>query len=149
MKLLLAVDASSASQATISEVASRPWPAGTEVRVLSAVELRLSALQAAFEIPALDAGHLEAQRTAAMEQTEAAIDTARKILEDAGLQTSPSVSVLAASPKEIILQEAAAWPADLIVLGSHGSSGLTRFLLGSTSEAVATHAACSVEVIRG
>ena len=53
-----------------------------------------------------------------------------------------------ASPKEIILQEAAEWPADLIVLGSHGNSGLTRFLLGSTSEAVATHAPCSVEVIR-
>jgi nucleotide-binding universal stress UspA family protein len=149
LKVLLAVDGSEGSRHAAESLAARPWPAGTEVRVLSAVELRLSALQAAFEIPALDAGHLEAQRAAAMERTEAVIDAARKILEDAGLQTSPSVSVLAASPKEIILQEAAAWPADLIVLGSHGSSGLTRFLLGSTSESVATHSVCSVEVIRG
>jgi len=73
---------------------------------------------------------------------------ARKTLEAAGLTTSESISVLVASPKEIILQEAAEWPADMIVLGSHGSSGLSRFLLGSTSEAVATHATCSVEVIR-
>jgi nucleotide-binding universal stress UspA family protein len=106
-------------------------------------------LQVAFEIPALDAAHLETQRAAAMERTENAIDFARKTLENAGLRTSQSISVLVDSPKEIILQEAAGWPADLIVLGSHGSSGLSRFLLGSTSEAVATHAACSVEVIRG
>jgi len=68
--------------------------------------------------------------------------------EAAGLTTSESISVLAASPKELILQEAAEWAADLIVLGSHGSSGLSRFLIGSTSETVATHAACSVEVVR-
>jgi nucleotide-binding universal stress UspA family protein len=148
LKVLLAVDGSEGSRRAAESLAARPWPAGTEVQVLSSVELRLSALQAAFEIPALDSGHLEAQRAEAIERAEAVIDTARKILEDTGLRTSPSISVLAASPKEIILQEAAAWPAGLIVLGSHGSSGLTRFLLGSTSEAVATHAACSVEVIR-
>ncbi len=149
LKLLLAVDGSAGSRHAAESLAARPWPAGTEIKVLSAVELGLSALQAAFEIPALDAAHLETQRAAAMERTENAIDSARKTLEAAGLRTSESISVLVASPKEIILQEAAAWPADLIVLGSHGSSGLSRFLLGSTSEAVATHAACSVEVIRG
>ena len=148
LKLLLAVDGSEGSRHAAESVAARPWPEGTEVRVLSAVELGLSALQAAFEIPGLDAPHLEAQRASAMERTENAVDTARKILEAAGLRTSPAISVLVASPKEIILQEAAEWPADLIVLGSHGNSGLTRFLLGSTSEAVATHAPCSVEVIR-
>ena len=146
--VLLAVDNSEGSRHAAESLAARPWPEGTEIKVLSAVELVLSALQAAFEIPSLDAGHLETQRAAAMERTENAIDSARKTLEAAGLRTSQSISVLVASPKEIVLQEAAAWPADLIVLGSHGSSGLSRFLLGSTSEAVATHAACSVEVIR-
>jgi nucleotide-binding universal stress UspA family protein len=84
-----------------------------------------------------------------MERAEDAIDSARTTLEAAGLTTSESVSVLVASPKEIILQEAAEWPADWIVLGSNGHGALDRFLLGSTSEAVATHAPCSVEVIRG
>ena len=108
----------------------------------------MSALQAAFEIPSLDTAHLEKQRAAAMKRTEDAIDSARKTLEAAGLTTSESISVLVATPKEIILQEAAEWGADLIVVGSHGHGGLDRFLLGSTSETVATHAACSVEVIR-
>jgi nucleotide-binding universal stress UspA family protein len=34
------------------------------------------------------------------------------------------------------------------VLGSHGRSKLDRFLLGSTSEFVATHAGCPVLVVR-
>ena len=148
LKVLLAVDGSEGSRHAAESLAARPWPAGTEIRVLSAVELGLSALQAAFEIPAFDTTHLESQRAAAMQRTEDAIDSARKTLEAAGLTTSESISVLVASPKEIILQEAAAWPADWIVVGSHGSGGLSRFLLGSTSETVATHAACSVEVVR-
>lgn len=148
LKVLLAVDVSAASQYAAESLAARPWPAGTEIRVLSAVELGMSALQGAFEIPAFDAKHLETQRAAAMKRTEDAIDAARKTLEAAGLATSESISVLDQAPKEIILQEAAAWPADWIVLGSHGSSGLSRFLIGSTSETVATHAACSVEVVR-
>jgi nucleotide-binding universal stress UspA family protein len=36
----------------------------------------------------------------------------------------------------------------LIILGSHGYSGLQRFLLGSVSHAVAAHAHCSVEIVR-
>jgi nucleotide-binding universal stress UspA family protein len=147
LKVLLAVDGSEGSRQAVESAAARPWPARTEIRVLSAVELGLSLLQAAFEIPALDS-HLEAQRAAAMQRTEDAIDAARKTLEAAGLTTSESISVLAASPKEIILQEAADWPADWIVLGSHGSSGLSRFLVGSTSETVVAHASCSVEVVR-
>ncbi len=147
-KILLAIDDSEGSRVAVESVAARPWPAGAEIRVLSAVELGMSALQGAFEIPSLDAKHLETQRAAAMKRTEDTIDSARKTLEAAGLATSESISVLTQPPKEIILEEAAAWPADWIVLGSHGSSGLSRFLIGSTSETVATHAPCSVEVVR-
>lgn len=147
-RVLLAVDGSEGSRDAVALAAAHPWSAGTEFRVLSVVDLGLSALQAAFEIPGLDAANLEAQRAAAMQRTEEAIDSARRVLEAAGWQTSPSISVLVASPKEVILEEAATWPADLIVLGSHGHRGLDRFLLGSTSEAVATHAHCSVAVMR-
>ncbi len=148
LKVLLAVDGSEGSRHATEALAARPWPTGTEIRVFSVVELGMSALQASFEIPAFDTEHLESQRAEAMKRTEEAIDWALKILEATGLTTSESISVLAATPKELILQEAAEWPADWIVLGSHGSSGLSRFLIGSTSETVATHATCSVEVIR-
>ena len=48
-----------------------------------------------------------------------------------------------------ILDFAADWRPDVIVLGSHGRRGLDRFLLGSVSEGVVCHADCSVEVVRG
>jgi nucleotide-binding universal stress UspA family protein len=47
-----------------------------------------------------------------------------------------------------ILDIASEWQADLIVIGSHGRKGLSRFLLGSVAESVARHARCSVWIVR-
>jgi len=38
--------------------------------------------------------------------------------------------------------------ADLILLGSHGYTGLKRWLMGSVAQFVVGHAKCSVEVVR-
>jgi nucleotide-binding universal stress UspA family protein len=56
--------------------------------------------------------------------------------------------VMEGQPKEIILDIATHWHADLIVMGSHGRRGLPRLLLGSISQAVLAHAPCSVAIIR-
>jgi nucleotide-binding universal stress UspA family protein len=48
----------------------------------------------------------------------------------------------------VIVEEASTWSADLIVMGSHGYTGLTRLLLGSVASYVVNHAPCSVEVAR-
>jgi nucleotide-binding universal stress UspA family protein len=50
--------------------------------------------------------------------------------------------------REKIIDAAEEWGADLIVVGSHGRSGIPRFLLGSVAEFVARHAKCSVEIVR-
>ena len=76
------------------------------------------------------------------------MSSAESILDGAGIEASSTMAVPAATPKELILSEAAEWGADLIVVGSHGRRGINRFLLGSVSEAVALHANCSVEIIR-
>jgi nucleotide-binding universal stress UspA family protein len=47
-----------------------------------------------------------------------------------------------------IVKSAKEWPADVIVLGSHGRTGVARVFLGSVAEAVLRHAPCSVLVIR-
>jgi len=91
---------------------------------------------------------METLRSEAMKRSQEAIMAAEQILTDVGLQASGTVSVLLASPKEIIPDEASRCGADLIVVGSHGRRGINRFLLGSISEAVAIHTDCSVEVIR-
>jgi universal stress protein A len=45
-------------------------------------------------------------------------------------------------------EAASSLPADLMVVGSHGRSGLGRVLLGSVAERVVRHAPCPVLVIR-
>jgi nucleotide-binding universal stress UspA family protein len=51
-------------------------------------------------------------------------------------------------PAEEILNEAENTNPDLIVLGNKGTSGLARFLLGSTAERIVRYAKCSVLVVR-
>lgn len=57
-------------------------------------------------------------------------------------------SVVSGSPREVIVDEAKEWGADLIVVGSHGYGFWDRMLLGSVSDAVIHHAPCSVLVVR-
>jgi len=52
------------------------------------------------------------------------------------------------SPAEAIVRRAAAWNADLIVVGSHGRKGILRALLGSVAENVVRLAHCAVLVSR-
>ncbi len=74
------------------------------------------------------------------------VKNAAERLRSAGFDASTSVRE--GDPKMVILDCATEWRADLIVVGSHGRKGVTRFLLGSVSEAVARHAYCSVEIVR-
>ena len=48
-----------------------------------------------------------------------------------------------------ITEAAKALGADLIVIGTHGYTGIKRALLGSTAEKVVRHAPCPVLVVRG
>ncbi len=51
-------------------------------------------------------------------------------------------------PAEAALREAAGWPADLVIIGSHGRDGVIRVLLGSVAETIVRHAPCPVLVIK-
>ena len=52
------------------------------------------------------------------------------------------------NPAEQIINVAREWKADLIVVGTHSRHGISRLLLGSTAEAIARRAQCSVLVVR-
>ena len=51
-------------------------------------------------------------------------------------------------PASEIVRTAEEWPADMIVIGSHGRHGIQRALLGSVAEEVMRHAPCPVLVVR-
>ena len=145
MKVLLAIDGSAHSSAALDEVASRQWPLGTEIEVLTIVHSTTPLLlDPAFVLAAAHADTTQVLRKGAPELLASA---AARIKHD-----HPTLAVttktLEGPPRELIVQEAARWGADLIVLGSHGHGPLRQALLGSVATGVAADAACAVEIIR-
>jgi len=147
MKIILATDGSPCSEAAVMEVARRPFPEDSEVRIISA-----------FEPPApltsepwlSSTSYFEEVERIEHEQARAAVEQAAARLRE-GQQNGElriTTQVLRGSPKRVIVEEAERWGADLIVVGSHGLKSWERLLLGSVSQTVALHAPCSVEVVR-
>jgi nucleotide-binding universal stress UspA family protein len=146
VRVLLAVDGSECSEAAINEVAARSWPAGTEIRVITALELPLAPTSETWALPP---DYFDKLDQAVREHAEAIKDAAILKLASCSIPaTKITGNILPGSPKAVILEEAERWDADLIVLGSHGYGLWQRFLLGSVSQAVVSHAKCSVEVVR-
>ncbi len=146
MKILLAVDGSASSQAAVASVAARPWPTGSEIKILAVAELHIIPTQ---EFGMLPPSYYDSAADAAHTLAQAAIKAAWEVIQQrttTGLTVTTDIKTGFA--KSVILDEAEKWGADLVVLGSHGYKGLQRFLLGSISQAVATHAPCSVEIVR-
>lgn len=150
MNILLATDGTEFSQAAVHSVAARPWPVGTVFQLLSVEDLVVmhADVQAGYPASLYPPGVL--QELLAVERTRVAkaLAAANEILSKAGLKTTARQPLPLGDPRSVILDSAEIWPADLIVLGSHGRRGMDRLLLGSVAESVAVHAHCSVEVIR-
>lgn len=150
MKVLLATDGSECSLAAVNSVVARAWPGGTVFKVVSVEELIV------FETPIgasplasiYPSTLLEELLADARDRAVDAIDSTRKILEQAGLKVQDRQPIPSGDPRDVILALAQEWSADLIVLGSHGRRGWDRFLMGSVAESVAVHAHCSVEIIQ-
>ncbi|MFZ4987001.1 MAG: universal stress protein [Blastocatellia bacterium] len=146
MKILLAVDGSKCSDAAIMEVARQPWPAGSEVRIISAAEVPFVP---STEFGTLPQQYYEELAGVAREQAAAIVEKAVATLRRSQVTELPVDSlVVHEAPREAIIDEANRWGADLIVVGSHGYRGYRRFLLGSVSQSVAVHASCSVMIVR-
>jgi nucleotide-binding universal stress UspA family protein len=71
---------------------------------------------------------------------------------NAGIEVDTKFVVLEALAQRIcdaIIEEAKHWPADLIIIGTHGRHGFNRLLLGSVAEGVIRLATKPVLVFRG
>ncbi len=133
MRALIAIDGSPASQSVVDEVAARPWPKQTALHVLSVLDSLLFT-----KSPVL-------VRTAT-KGAQAAVDKAAEQLRSTKMEVS--ASVVEGNPASSIVDVAAKWKADFVIVGSHGAGRLGRFLLGSTAHAVVRKAPCSVEIVR-
>lgn len=148
MRVIIATDGSEFSQAAIRKCCELVIePARTSILIVAAYE---DAIQIATEPFAVspefcqhmaDAAHKQAQGHA-----QEAVDTLRKCMPGRDLEIS--TMVVKGSPERELIDAAAEWRADLIVVGSHGRGFWGRLTLGSVTDAVVHHAPCSVLVVR-
>lgn len=146
MKILLATDGSAHSKAAVEEVARRPFPPKTSVRIVSVID-RISLTRNMGPLGGLSEYYAEADRNA-IKSAEDAIENAAKLLRKKNILLTITTAVIEGSPKSAIIEEAEKYGVDLIVVGSHGYGAIERFMLGSVSHAVSLHAKCSVEIVR-
>jgi nucleotide-binding universal stress UspA family protein len=145
VKVLLAIDGSPHSEVAIAEVARRPWPAETEVLVLTVIHASAPVMpDPSFVLAAAHVQQIQELSEQAPRLVRAACEQIR--------QSVPYLTVLTTvgegTPKDVILETAGKWGADLIVVGSHGYGRLRSFVLGSVAHGVLTEASCSVLVAR-
>jgi nucleotide-binding universal stress UspA family protein len=145
MRILLAYDGSKAAEAALEEIQKRPWPAGSEVLVVTAIEPPIP-LPAAGESP-IYAPALEKLMTTLREETHG---RARRLVDRLASRSSlkASYAIREGAAKDALLEAIEEWRPDLVIVGSRGTTLLGRVFLGSVALALATHAPCNVEIVK-
>jgi nucleotide-binding universal stress UspA family protein len=144
-RVVLGIDGSADSALAAGAVADRVWPAGSEVRVVMAIDQRISMALAYGPPIGVWAPGIKPEWDDKA-RARHVVDEVANDLRKGGLRAT--AAVLDGDPKQVLLREAERWGADCIFVGAQGHSAFDRFLLGSVSTAVAARAHCSVEVVR-
>ena len=147
VRVIIGIDGSGYSDAAANEVARRPWPEGSVVKVISAVRLPFTPTEETRSLP--DSYYSQLAKTETEKAQTAITRAVARLQKGEANQSGIESEVILGDAREVILDEAARWGADLIVLGSRGLGGFKRFLLGSVAQGVASYAPCSVEIVRG
>jgi nucleotide-binding universal stress UspA family protein len=145
MRILIAYDGSPSADHAVDEVVRRPWPPGSEVRLVTVLEQSAPVPpEIGVELygPVLEKIRLS-QRQAMQEALDKA---AAKFAARADLKVG--VELRDGAVNRVLLDAIKSFGADLAVAGSHGATALERFFLGSVSHALVTHAPCSVEIVK-
>lgn len=145
MRIVIGYDGSQSADAAVREVVERAWPAGTEVRLVTAVP-SVIAPPAAGGVEYYAPVWAKA-RAVAREQALGRILQALETFKTRH-DLVTSYEIRDEEPKTALVAAAREWKADLMILGSQGTSALGRLFVGSVCHAMVSHAPCSVEVVR-
>ncbi|MFO0980294.1 MAG: universal stress protein [Planctomycetota bacterium] len=146
VRLVVGVDGSPGSDATLRAIAARAWPKGSEAHIVTGTGPFTVVAPGSESLAQALISISPKERDEILAQTRQAQAAAEQTLRAAGLAVTKMVKE--GDPKHLLLAEADAFAADCIFVGSTGLSRFERFLLGSVSAAVAPRAPCSVEVVR-
>lgn len=145
-KILIATDGSDFGTKAVDEACDFVDPDKTEVKIISAYFPTVYVgTDPTFTSSSIYSQIEKDLKSAAIGVVEKAEDRIRRLFPDQKFRVSTQV-MQGPAAKEII-DEAARWKADLIVVGSHGY-GFWGRLLGSVSNDIVHHAPCSVLVVR-
>ncbi len=142
-KILVPVDGSPTSNAALAEL-KRIAPPGAEVRLLHVLDPLDYAT--GFEPPIVYQREVVPLMHRAADKLLA---EARAELDGSGLAVSSAIAErTASSVAEEVIETARQWPADLIVIGTHGRRGVARLLMGSDAAEVARSSPVPVLLVR-
>lgn len=142
-RILVPVDGSPASNRGLAEAIKLAKVTGATLRLVHVVnEYVFDPVYA----PVFDYGPLlESFRDAGQK----ILTQAQKTVQAAGVECRTEiVETIGGSVARLILEQAGQWPADLIVMGTHGRRGVGRVVLGSDAEAVLRSALVPVLLVR-
>jgi nucleotide-binding universal stress UspA family protein len=143
-RILVAVDGSPGSARAVTHAIALSKALGAGLRILHVVDMGWLALGPEL---AVDTQRIAAARRAAGEKDLAlALDQAHA----AGVDAETALVETGAPGQRLagqIVEQAQGWPADLIVLGTHGRGGAERLFLGSVAEGVARRASVPVLLV--
>jgi len=143
MKILIGVDDSPHSNAAVEYVRKMVWPKNSKIVVLSVVRPMVAVYAEAYVPAAPYAEQIGEDQTRFHQETAA---SAERALQTTGLKTE--AKVLYGDPRTALIDEARNEHADLLVVGSHGRTGMAKLVMGSVASYVVTHAPCSVMVVK-
>jgi nucleotide-binding universal stress UspA family protein len=145
MKILLAIDGSPHSEAAIVNVARGSWPDETAIEILSVIHASTPlAIDPEIVMPAVYVEQIEER----WHRQTMLVNAARDRIEGDAWGVQVTTKIIEGNPKDVILDEARQWGADLIVVGAGGYGGPKRMVLGSVARSVVANAPCSVQVVR-
>jgi len=133
-KILVAVDGSDTSLHALKHAIELAMNLSATLRIVHVVDMNWPPLAPEF---AIDIEAISAVRRSAGQKILA---DARETAQKAGIDAE-ALLVETETPTqhvaEAIVKEATRWPADLVLLGTHGRRGFQRMLLGSVAEGMA------------
>ena len=142
-RILLAVDGSSISDLALTEAVKLAREQQAELRIVHVVDRVTFNMDSPIGVEEFwEAVRKSGQQV--LESAKAAAQKARVEVETKLLE----VGTMGQRVAELVSVEAEEWPADLIVIGTHGRRGFSHLLLGSVAESVIRIATKPVLLVR-
>ena len=146
-RILIASDGKESSKSVFTWLSNQLWSPDTVYKVMSVIPEESS--QYSKENDAQKAAWLLRQWTNLKQSVEKGLRSDAEKL-GVGLDNEYiSIDVVPGNPKQKVVELAKGWRAELIVTGANNKSQIGKIFGGSISQAIASHATCSVLVIKG